>query len=186
MTGASISWGSRQNRNVPFQFFTSPTGPPCDTRTPRILHLSAKTARQRHHPLPPRLPYRHTTPTPTPTYSDRDTSIRPSNPFPIPTPGISPRHIYQLGAPPHMGHQAIQPPLRKCSGRRAPSSSIEWKLRSSCEGCSGLFIRVEWQIVRRAQGGAKRSEASSENGLDTVHESFELLATSIDEPSLRD
>jgi len=49
-----------------------------------------------------------------------------------------------------------------------------------------VFIRVEWEIVKRAQDGTKRSEVSSENGLDTDHESFELLTTSIDEPSLRD
>jgi hypothetical protein len=49
-----------------------------------------------------------------------------------------------------------------------------------------VFIRVEWEIVKRAQYGAKRSEVSGENGLDTDHESFELLTTRIDEPSLRD
>jgi hypothetical protein len=49
-----------------------------------------------------------------------------------------------------------------------------------------VFIRVEWEIVRRAQDGAKRSGVSGENGLDTDHESFELLTTRIDEPSLRD
>ena len=49
-----------------------------------------------------------------------------------------------------------------------------------------VFIRVEWEIVKRAQNGAKRSEVSSKDGLDMNHESFELLTTSIDEPSLRD
>lgn len=49
-----------------------------------------------------------------------------------------------------------------------------------------VFIRVEWEIVRRAQDGAKHSGVSGENGLDTNHESFELVTTSIDEPSLRD
>lgn len=49
-----------------------------------------------------------------------------------------------------------------------------------------VFIRVEWEIVRRAQDGAKRLEASSESGLDSDHESFELLSTSIDEPSFKD
>jgi EXS family len=49
-----------------------------------------------------------------------------------------------------------------------------------------VFIRVEWEIVRRAQDGAKHSEVSSENGLDTDHESFELSTTRTDEPSLRD
>ena len=49
-----------------------------------------------------------------------------------------------------------------------------------------VFIRVEWEIVKRAQNGAKRSEVSSKDGLDMDHESFELLTTSIDEPSLRD
>src|SRR5260370_1194406 len=47
-----------------------------------------------------------------------------------------------------------------------------------------VFIRVEWEIVRRAQDGAKHSGVSGENGLDTNHESFELVTTSIDEPSL--
>jgi EXS family protein len=49
-----------------------------------------------------------------------------------------------------------------------------------------VFIRVEWEIVRRSQDGAKRSGVSGENGLDTNHESFELVTTSLDEPSLRD
>ena len=49
-----------------------------------------------------------------------------------------------------------------------------------------VFIRVEWEIVKRTQGGAKRSEVSSESGLDTDHESFELLTTSTDEPLLRE
>jgi hypothetical protein len=49
-----------------------------------------------------------------------------------------------------------------------------------------VFIRVEWEIVRRAQDSAKRSEASSESGVDTDHESFELITTSIDEHLLRD
>jgi hypothetical protein len=49
-----------------------------------------------------------------------------------------------------------------------------------------VFIRVEWEIVKRAQNGAKRSGVSSKDGLDMDHESFELLTTSIDEPSLRD
>lgn len=51
-----------------------------------------------------------------------------------------------------------------------------------------VFIRVEWEIVRRAQDSAMRSEVYSESGMDTDHGSFELLATSIDEPllSLRD
>ena len=49
-----------------------------------------------------------------------------------------------------------------------------------------VFIRVEWEIVKRAQEGAKREEVSRENGLDTDHESFELLTTRIDEHSLRD
>lgn len=49
-----------------------------------------------------------------------------------------------------------------------------------------VFIRVEWEIVRRAQDGAKRLEVANENGLDTDHESFELLSTSIDEPPFRD
>ncbi|KAN0112004.1 EXS family domain containing protein [Russula decolorans] len=35
-----------------------------------------------------------------------------------------------------------------------------------------VFIRVEWEIVKRAQYGAKRSEVSGENGLDTDHESL--------------
>lgn len=49
-----------------------------------------------------------------------------------------------------------------------------------------VFIRIEWEIVRRAQDGAKHSEVSSKSELDVDHESFELLSTSIDEPSLRD
>jgi hypothetical protein len=49
-----------------------------------------------------------------------------------------------------------------------------------------VFIRVEWEIVKRAQNGANRSEVSSKNVLDMDHESFELLTTSVDEPSLRD
>ncbi len=50
-----------------------------------------------------------------------------------------------------------------------------------------VFIRVEWEIVRRAQDGAKRSPvAFSQNGLDTDHESFELATTSIGEPLFRD
>ena len=40
-----------------------------------------------------------------------------------------------------------------------------------------VFIRVEWEIVRRAQDDGERSEVSRENGLDTGHESFELLTT---------
>jgi len=49
-----------------------------------------------------------------------------------------------------------------------------------------VFIRVEWEIVKRAQDGVKRSEVSSKNELDMDHEGFELLTTSIDEASLRD
>jgi hypothetical protein len=49
-----------------------------------------------------------------------------------------------------------------------------------------VFIRVEWEIIRRAQDSARRTEVSSESGVDTDHGSFELLATSIDEPLLRD
>lgn len=49
-----------------------------------------------------------------------------------------------------------------------------------------MFIRVEWEIVKRAQDGAKRSEVSGENELDMDHESFELLTTRTDELSLRD
>jgi hypothetical protein len=49
-----------------------------------------------------------------------------------------------------------------------------------------VFIRVEWEVVRRAQDNAKRSEASSESGVDTDHESFELVTTSIDDHTLGD
>ena len=49
-----------------------------------------------------------------------------------------------------------------------------------------VFIRVEWEIVKRAQDGAKRSEVSGENELDMANESFELLTTRTDELSLRD
>ena len=49
-----------------------------------------------------------------------------------------------------------------------------------------VFIRVEWEIVKRAQDGSKRLDVPNKNELDMDHESFELLSTSIDEPSLRD
>ena len=49
-----------------------------------------------------------------------------------------------------------------------------------------VFIRVEWEIVKRIQDGAKHPEVSSENGVDTDHESFELVTTSLDEPLLRE
>lgn len=49
-----------------------------------------------------------------------------------------------------------------------------------------VFIRVEWEIVRRAQDGAKLLEVASENGLVADHESFELSSTSIDEPPFGD
>ena len=45
-----------------------------------------------------------------------------------------------------------------------------------------VFIRVEWEIVRRSQDAAKHLEVSSKNGLDTDHESFELVS----EPLLRE
>ena len=49
-----------------------------------------------------------------------------------------------------------------------------------------VFIRVEWEIVRRAQDGVKRAKFSSESGVDIVSESVELVSTGIDEPLLRD
>ncbi|KAI0001338.1 EXS family-domain-containing protein [Russula compacta] len=49
-----------------------------------------------------------------------------------------------------------------------------------------VFIRVEWEIVRRAQDGVKRAKLSNESGVDMVSESIELVSTGIDEPLLRD
>ena len=98
----------------PSSLFTSPIGPPCDTRTPRTHHLSTK---QHDNAVICSLLASLFA---TPTSSNRGASIRPSNPSPLPTSSLSPRSVYQLGAPPHMGHQAIEPPARKCSGRRLP------------------------------------------------------------------
>ena len=49
-----------------------------------------------------------------------------------------------------------------------------------------VFIRVEWEIVRRAQDNAKRAEESRESRVDTHSESFELVDTSIGESLLKD
>jgi hypothetical protein len=49
-----------------------------------------------------------------------------------------------------------------------------------------VFIRVEWEIVRRAQDSAKRVEVSRESRVDGHSESFELVHTSVSEPLLKD
>ncbi|KAI0256254.1 EXS-domain-containing protein [Lactifluus subvellereus] len=49
-----------------------------------------------------------------------------------------------------------------------------------------VFIRVEWEIVRRTQDAAKHTEVPGESGVDTDAESFELVGDHIDEPLLRD
>ncbi|KAI0305466.1 EXS family-domain-containing protein [Multifurca ochricompacta] len=49
-----------------------------------------------------------------------------------------------------------------------------------------VFIRIEWEIVRRAEDGIKRAEMSSESGMDTDVDNFELVEHSLDEPKLRD
>lgn len=49
-----------------------------------------------------------------------------------------------------------------------------------------VFIRVEWEIVRRAHDSGKRAEVSREGGVDSHSESFELVDTSVDEPLLKD
>jgi len=49
-----------------------------------------------------------------------------------------------------------------------------------------VFIRVEWEIVRRTQDSAKHIEVPGESGVDTDAESFELVGDRIDEPLLRD
>lgn len=51
-----------------------------------------------------------------------------------------------------------------------------------------VFIRVEWEIVRRSVDSAKRTAVSSESlsEVDRDPESIELTRTGIDEPSLRE
>ena len=49
-----------------------------------------------------------------------------------------------------------------------------------------VYIRVEWEIVRRTQDSAKPTEVPGESGADTDAESFELIGDRIDEPLLRD
>ncbi|KAI9511189.1 EXS family-domain-containing protein [Russula earlei] len=49
-----------------------------------------------------------------------------------------------------------------------------------------VFIRVEWEIVRRAEDGARRTVMSGESAVDADHESFELVNAGVDEPLLRD
>jgi len=45
-----------------------------------------------------------------------------------------------------------------------------------------VFIRVEWEIVKRAQEGG-HTEATNGSGMDAGADSFELVATGIDEPN---
>ena len=47
-----------------------------------------------------------------------------------------------------------------------------------------VFIRVEWEIVKRAQGSG-HTEATSGSGMDAGVDNFELVATGIDEPNKR-
>jgi len=51
-----------------------------------------------------------------------------------------------------------------------------------------VFIRVEWEIVKRSEDSAKHTAVSSESlsGMDRDPESVELTSTGIGEPSLRD
>lgn len=51
-----------------------------------------------------------------------------------------------------------------------------------------MFIRVEWEIVKRSEDSAKHTAVSSESlsGMDRDPESVELTSTGIGEPSLRD
>jgi EXS family len=49
-----------------------------------------------------------------------------------------------------------------------------------------VFIRVEWEIVRRAQDAVKYTEVPDESGVDTDAESFELVGDKIDEPLTKD
>jgi EXS family len=49
-----------------------------------------------------------------------------------------------------------------------------------------VFIRVEWEIVRRAQDAAEHTEVPGESGVDSDAESFELVGDSVGEPLLRD
>jgi hypothetical protein len=46
-----------------------------------------------------------------------------------------------------------------------------------------VFIRVEWEIVRRTQDAVEYTEVPGESGVDTAAESFELVGDNkIDEP----
>jgi EXS family len=49
-----------------------------------------------------------------------------------------------------------------------------------------VFIRVEWEIVRRAQDAAKHTEMSDESRVNSDAESFELVGDTVDEPLLKD
>ena len=44
-----------------------------------------------------------------------------------------------------------------------------------------VFIRVEWELVKRAQEGGGHTEATSGSGMDAGVDSFELVATGIEE-----
>jgi hypothetical protein len=46
-----------------------------------------------------------------------------------------------------------------------------------------VFIRVEWEIVKRAQEGGGHTETTSGSGMDAGVDTFELVVTGIDEPN---